>query len=137
MWDLPRPGLEPVSPALAGRLSTTAPPGKPLNGNLKSSRLLQILQALLQPHPQKARSESTQSHSKCSLPAVAEMGLTLLGGTAPGDWIPQPSPSRSLGSASLAVLVNNQIWLPAEGSCPSRSHFWSLQVKLFHFIIFF
>ena len=29
MWDLPRPGLEPVSPALAGRFSTAAPPGKP------------------------------------------------------------------------------------------------------------
>ena len=29
MWDLPRPGLEPVSPAPAGRLSTPAPPGKP------------------------------------------------------------------------------------------------------------
>ena len=29
MWDLPRPGLEPVSPALAGRSSTTEPPGKP------------------------------------------------------------------------------------------------------------
>ena len=29
MWDLPRPGLEPVSPALAGGLSSTAPPGKP------------------------------------------------------------------------------------------------------------
>ena len=29
MWDLPRPGLEPVSPALAGRFSTTAPAGKP------------------------------------------------------------------------------------------------------------
>ena len=29
MWDLPRPGLEPVSPALTGRFSTTAPPGKP------------------------------------------------------------------------------------------------------------
>ena len=28
-WDLTRPGLEPVSPAIAGRLSTTAPPGKP------------------------------------------------------------------------------------------------------------
>ena len=27
-WDPPRPGLEPVSPALAGRLPTTAPPGK-------------------------------------------------------------------------------------------------------------
>ena len=30
MWDLPRPGLEPMSPALAGRLPTTVPPGKPL-----------------------------------------------------------------------------------------------------------
>ena len=29
MWDPPRPELEPVSPALAGRLSTTAPPGQP------------------------------------------------------------------------------------------------------------
>ena len=29
MWDLPGPGLEPVSPVLAGRFSTTAPPGKP------------------------------------------------------------------------------------------------------------
>ena len=28
MWDPPRPELEPVSPALAGRFSTTAPPGK-------------------------------------------------------------------------------------------------------------
>ena len=34
MWDLPRPGLEPVSPALAGRFSTTAPPGKPRNNSL-------------------------------------------------------------------------------------------------------
>ena len=29
MWDLPGPGLEPMSPALAGRFLTTAPPGKP------------------------------------------------------------------------------------------------------------
>ena len=35
MWDLPRPGLEPVSPALAGRFSTTAPPGKPPENFLK------------------------------------------------------------------------------------------------------
>ena len=31
MWDLPGPGLEPVSPALAGGFLTTAPPGKPPN----------------------------------------------------------------------------------------------------------
>ncbi|XP_073647151.1 testis-specific gene 10 protein isoform X3 [Tursiops truncatus] len=30
MWDLPGPGLEPVSPALAGGFLTTVPPGKPL-----------------------------------------------------------------------------------------------------------
>ena len=29
MWDPPRPRLEPVSPALAGRFSTTVPQGKP------------------------------------------------------------------------------------------------------------
>ena len=27
MWDLPGPGIEPMSPALAGRLLTTGPPG--------------------------------------------------------------------------------------------------------------
>ena len=28
MWDLPGPGLDPVSPALAGGFLTIAPPGK-------------------------------------------------------------------------------------------------------------
>ena len=42
-WDPPRPGLEPVSPALAGRLSTTAPPGKPATYFLKFVLLKFIL----------------------------------------------------------------------------------------------
>ena len=33
--DLPGPGLEPLSPALAGRFSTTAPPGKPPQSYLR------------------------------------------------------------------------------------------------------
>ena len=37
MWDLPRPGLEPVSPALAGGFSTTAPPGKPRKATLDAA----------------------------------------------------------------------------------------------------
>ena len=37
MWDPPGPGLKPMSPALAGRLSTTAPPGKP--GKVFESRV--------------------------------------------------------------------------------------------------
>ena len=31
MWDLPRPGIEPVSPALKGGFSTTEPPEKSLS----------------------------------------------------------------------------------------------------------
>ena len=31
VWDLPRPGVELVSTALAGRFFTTGPPGKPRN----------------------------------------------------------------------------------------------------------
>ena len=34
MWDLPGPGIKPMSPALAGRFLTTAPPGKSLLINL-------------------------------------------------------------------------------------------------------
>ena len=36
MQDPPRPGLEPVSPVLAGRLPTTAPPGKPRTSIFRS-----------------------------------------------------------------------------------------------------
>ena len=32
--DLPDSGIEPMSPALAGRFFTTKPPGKPIKGNL-------------------------------------------------------------------------------------------------------
>ena len=35
MWDLPGPGLEPASPALAGGPSTTVPPGKSLEDIFK------------------------------------------------------------------------------------------------------
>ena len=46
MWDPPRPGLEPASPALAGRLSTAAPPGKPLADIFYFYFILSDLQAL-------------------------------------------------------------------------------------------
>ena len=37
MWDLPGPGLEPVSPALAGGFLTTVSPGKSQCNSYKSS----------------------------------------------------------------------------------------------------
>ena len=36
MWDLPGPGLEPVSPALVGGFLTTVPPGKSFTFYFKS-----------------------------------------------------------------------------------------------------
>ena len=41
MWDLPGPGLEPVSPALAGGFLTTVPPGKSPELTLDLLRFLQ------------------------------------------------------------------------------------------------
>ena len=38
MWDLPRPGIEHISAALAGGVSTTEPPGKSQNVSLGSCR---------------------------------------------------------------------------------------------------
>ena len=42
MWDLPRPGLEPVSPALAGGFSTTAPAGKPLTFFFEQGKIVLV-----------------------------------------------------------------------------------------------
>ena len=39
MWDLPGPGLEPMSLALAGGFLTTEPPGKSLQINLETHLL--------------------------------------------------------------------------------------------------
>ena len=39
MWDLPGPGIEPVSPALAGRFLTTAPPGKSQSGRFLTENI--------------------------------------------------------------------------------------------------
>ena len=51
MWDLPRPGIDPVSPALAGGFLTTAPPGKyanaPVNELEWTAALLHPIKALI------------------------------------------------------------------------------------------
>ena len=54
MWDLPKPGTEPVSPTLAGRFLTPGPSGKSQGTSLKAedqglggghSNLVQLIQA--------------------------------------------------------------------------------------------
>ena len=55
MWDLPGPGLEPVSPALVGRFLTTVPPGESRfvvsfkMGKCESSNFVLIVLTLLGP----------------------------------------------------------------------------------------
>ena len=39
MWDLPGPGIKPVSPALAGRLLTTGPPGNSCCKEIEAQRM--------------------------------------------------------------------------------------------------
>ena len=41
IWDLPGSGIEPVSPALAGRFSTTEPLGKPCRPALNQATYLE------------------------------------------------------------------------------------------------
>ena len=50
MWDLPRPGLEPMSPALAGGFLTTAPPGKPEFLKSLESNMFSFFNKILQVH---------------------------------------------------------------------------------------
>ena len=98
------------------------------------SHLLQIFQALLQPRPQEGRSKSTLNSSKWNVPCWQwrKWDLRSLGGLLLGTGYLSHFPLGHWAPSS-AVLVNNQVSLPAESSCPSRSHSRSLQVKLFHF----
>ena len=47
MWDLPRPGIKPESPALAGGFLTTAPPGKSEQSFLASGSVVKLQQLCL------------------------------------------------------------------------------------------
>ena len=62
MWDLPRPGLEPLSPARAGGFLTTAPPGKPLHLSLMQfGNQIQLVDSRKPKDPERP-------HKKCGEP---------------------------------------------------------------------
>ena len=67
MWDLPGPGLEPMSPALAGGLPTTAPPGKPCNLLLNDSAKKYLWRD----------KENTKMAKKCSQLADLDKGIQM------------------------------------------------------------
>ena len=86
MWDPPRPGLEPVSPALAGRPSTTAPPGKPHEVDLVERGAGDLACPYLVPHP---NSWDRVHQQDPKMPAMQPEALDLM--KRGGDIISSPS----------------------------------------------
>ena len=82
MWDLPGPGLEPMSPALAGGLPTTAPPGKPHEGRFYTDSSLESGGT---PH------RAMRGSPKAS-PEAASMGKC---GQEPLLWFPQEGAGKA------------------------------------------
>ena len=81
MWDLSRPGIKPMSPALAGRFFTSEPPGKPVS----------FLKCWLTAWPPWAREESRGCVSlveSCTLSLCWE-GI-LFSGPSVGSCMEQP-----------------------------------------------
>ena len=67
--DLPDPGMEPVSPALAGRFFTTEPPGTPPTPN--------VLPVILYKSPHSNDSLSSWMLDTCQFSSIAQSCLTL------------------------------------------------------------
>ena len=89
MWDLPGPGLEPVSPALAGGFLTTVPPGKsvfsPFNflfGNLVNfspqvSLAANFLYVCTQADERVLVKQKTKNGEPCCLTSLQSQVITL------------------------------------------------------------
>ena len=103
MWDLPRPGLETVCPALAGRLSTTAPPGKPLE-----------LPSLIVLHGHR------EVHLDAEVPRRAHREEGLPDAHPPPSWswpVPLPAPPVFLSSWRCSQPACPQGWRGARADC--------------------
>ena len=97
MWDLPRPGLKPVSPALAGGFLTTAPPGKPFMGTLKKESWMEC---------------SLMSFSGCETLRLCYPGW--FGPFSLPGLIPDPPPPGALAGmahGSSPGSCNNLLWV--------------------------
>ena len=94
-WDPPRPGLEPVSPALADRFSTTAPPGKPLSKSFLSSTSPTFPSC-------RALQMEWNAHEQRTKPGESRAALWKLGGE--GSWLLSlPGGLRHLHRVELSV----------------------------------
>ena len=120
--DPPRPGLEPVSPALAGRLSTAAPPGKPYTSFLKVFIYLFIylfLAAL-------GLCCCMRAFSSCRLLFVVVHGLLIVVATLRcGAWASHCGGFSCCGARALGAGASVVV---AHGLCSCGS--WALEHRL-------
>ena len=98
MWDLPRPGLEPVSPALAGGFLTTVPPGKSSPGDFEFNANFMASPSA----DELCLGEDLHTLENWSSPVLVHLGNSVCGITAKG----QNSEifSQVLSSPELALI---------------------------------
>ena len=102
VWDLPRPETEPVSPALAGRLLTSGPPGKPWFFVINRLEVLERflshrkIQREVQRFPMNPSSHTCRASPTVSVSA-GRTSITY------ADTSPSPSPPLTRGVALSAV----------------------------------
>ena len=120
MWDLPRPGIKRMSPALAGGFLTTGPPGKPFSRTcnsfllflfnynaIGSIQILTVLSSQIVPLYQYVISLFILLSACCS---VAQLCLTLC---SPMDAAHQSCQSITISQSLLKLM-------PTESVMPSK-----------------
>ena len=124
MWDPPRPGPEPVSPALAGRLSTTAPPGKPFFFFFNLFIYFWLCWVFVPVRgPSPAAASGGHSSSRCAgLPPSQPLLLRSTGSRHAGSAAVAHGPSRS---AACGIL-------PEQGRNPYPPHWQADSQSLRH-----
>ena len=110
MWDLPRPGLEPVFLALAGRFLTTAPQGKPLFWFLFFDIVLLLCFFLVFTMPRSLRDLVSQAGGWAQAPVV--------GALSPNRWTNrEPQMPGNINRNEASRRSSSQHQDPALSNC--------------------
>ena len=106
MWNLPRPGIEPMSPALAGEFLATGPPGNPLHGRFLSFPITD---------PTFVSASSTYE--------LKDLGYNLYDSEFPYMYHGKTNLSLWISNVGMLTLtLNHALWLTT-GSLHSKCHF--------------
>ena len=133
MWDPPRPGIQPMSPALQRGLPTTGPPGKPTRGLSDGS---QQLLALILSSDQPCREREGCWALGREAPAPASPSFLQLAHLA------APGPMRFSGERSMPPIRSHRIYLSVKYlslfSFPLHTHIHFVQrLIIFQSFVYF